>query len=443
MSARYHGLRRRMVAAFAGFSLLTALCFSVFCLVFVYTVEDHFLGRMLAEEAAYQRRAWAEGRRLAPPLRATTTLHHDASTFPPDLLRQGPPRSGEFFGDQGRHYHVLALALPGDARQRYLVAETSGDLAVRPRVRYFVTVLAVLAVAVLSITLAVGYWLARRATAPLGRLTDAVAKVGHGKLPQGLASGLPDNEIGLLATTIEQAMARIAAFLEREQHFTRDASHELRTPLAVIEGAAFLLAQQPLPEQSAEQVERIRQAARHMEQTLRTLLALAREEGGDTWPASAFKVLPMVEDTVVRHACLAKGEVDVELDQHAQAVCYPEAFAILLDNLIKNAFQHGAGGPVRIYADDGWLVIEDSGPGIDPALRPRLGQPGAKRAGSAGFGLGLSITRRVAERAGITIQIDNGVQGGVRAALGLEARQASAIASPSATGSPMPGFSGS
>ncbi|MFC0253542.1 sensor histidine kinase [Massilia consociata] len=417
----HHGLRRRMVLAFSCFSLLTALCFSAFCLVFVYVVEDRFFTRMLAEEAAHQQRHWSRTGRPASTLRPATTLHADASSFPPDLARQGPARSGEFFGDAGRHYHVLALDLAGEGRPRYLVMETSRELVVRAQLPLILAVLAALALAVLLVTLGAGYWLARRATAPLSRLTGLVAQARPGELPRGFAAGFPDNEIGVLATALDQAMARIAAFLEREQNFTRDASHELRTPLAVIDGAAFLLAQQSLPGPAREQVERIRTASAHMEQAVRTLLALAREEEGRDWPAAAFAVLPLVEDTVVRHAHLATGEVEVRVPAQTQALCHPEALAILLDNLVGNAFHHGGEGRIRILVEDGWLVIEDSGPGLDPAVRARLGAPGVRRSGSAGFGLGLSITRRVAERAGIAIRVDNGAHGGVRAALRLDA----------------------
>ncbi|OON64277.1 hypothetical protein B0920_13395 [Massilia sp. KIM] len=422
MRLRVHGLGRRLALAFACFSLLSALCFSAFCMVFVYVVEDHFFDRMLAEEAAHQEGSWAASGRTAPPLRAGTSLHRDASSFPPDLARQGPARAGEFFGEAGRHYHVRALHLAGEEAPRYLVAETSGELAVRPRLRQFALLLGGLALCLLLVTLGAGYWLARRATAPLSRLTALVAGTRPEELPRGFAAGFPDDEIGALAQALDQAMARIAAFVEREQHFTRDASHELRTPLAVIEGAAFLLAQQPLPGQAGQQAERIRQAAEHMGRTLRTLLALAREDAQGAWQPRAFAVLPMVEESVVRHAALAQGEVSVSLDARVKAECSADAFAILLDNLVANAFQHAPQGSVRIFAQDGWLVIEDDGPGLDAGVRERLGQPGVKRAGSAGFGLGLSITRRVAARAGIALKIEDGAKGGVRAALGLAAQ---------------------
>ena len=57
MSAARHGLRRRLVAAFALFALATALCFSVVSVLFVYSVEDSLFANLLEREAEYQQEA--------------------------------------------------------------------------------------------------------------------------------------------------------------------------------------------------------------------------------------------------------------------------------------------------------------------------------------------------------------------------------------------------
>ncbi|MFC4930021.1 sensor histidine kinase [Massilia sp. GCM10023247] len=414
-----HALRSRLVAAFALFALATALCFSVLGVLFVYSVEDSFFDNLLREETAHQQRSWQTSGRLAAPLRENVRLHRNAATFPPDLARQlaGGARDGEFFGEQGRHYHVRALILGG--QPAYLVAEVSRDLVVRPRMPAILGVLAAATLAILAVTLAIGWWLARRATAPLTRLALLVADAQPGQLPQGFAQGFPDNEIGALARKLDDTMARIAAFIEREQHFTRDASHELRTPLAVIEGAAQLLAQQPLTPQAAAQLQRLRSAASHMAQTVATLLALAREELDASVP-EPVALLPLVEDAVVQCAHLLDGkpvEVSVEVAQGTVADSHRAALAILLANLVGNAFGHTERGAIRIYMEDGSLVVADSGPGIAPGLRQRLFEPGAKGETSAGFGLGLSIARRLGERVGIRIGIDTEEGGGTRARL--------------------------
>ena len=105
-----NSLRSRLVAAFGLFALITGLCFAAFAVLFVYTVEDSFFNKLLDQEAAHQQQRGIG----ATPLRDYVSVHRSAATFPPDLRRAmaGGARGSEFAGEQGRHYHVRALA-PG------------------------------------------------------------------------------------------------------------------------------------------------------------------------------------------------------------------------------------------------------------------------------------------------------------------------------------------
>jgi signal transduction histidine kinase len=419
-----HSLQRRMVAAFALFALASALCLGGLGVVFVYTVEDSFFANQLAQEAARQQQGWRTGGREAVPLHAGTSVHRSAATFPPDLAKHmtgGAARAGEFAGEAGRHYHVAQLALAGPDAPQFIVAEVSRDLVVRPRLPGMLAWLAGAALALLAATLALGYWLARRATAPLTRLVQLVDGAAPARLPQGFGDDFPDNEIGLLARQLDLALARTSEFIAREQHFTRDASHELRTPLAVIEGAAQLLAQQRLDPQGAAQLARIRSAAAQMEQAVATLLSLARED--DVMAArEPVALLPLVEETVVRFAHLLDGKavsVEVDVAAGASVSCHRAALSILLSNLVSNAFGHTQQGVVRIQFEHGALAVADSGPGIAAPLRPHLFDSGVKGEGSAGFGFGLSIVKRLGERAGIAVSIEHPAAG-TRALLRFE-----------------------
>lgn len=415
-----HSLRRRMVAAFALFALVTAMCFSAFSLLFVYTVEDSFFDKMLIQEADHQHAAWRASGTLAPPLRGFVSVHRSAATLPADLARQVAGRADgrEFAGEQGRHYHLQRLALDGGA-SAYVVAEVSRELVVRPRLAFILTFLGLSALGILAVTLGIGYWLARRATEPLVRLNRLVSGADPAHLPRHFSHQFPANEIGALASALDQALERIAGLIAREQHFTRDASHELRTPLAIIDGAAQLLADQPMAPQGAAQLQRIRAACAHMAQTVDTLLSLAREELNPA-PAQPVALLPLVETTVLRFAHLLDGKsIDVQVDvgPHDKVCTHPAALAILLGNLVSNAFGHAAQGAITIAFAGDTLTVTDSGPGIEAALRERLYQSGSKGAASGGSGLGLSIAARLAARCGITLALDDASQGGTRASL--------------------------
>ncbi|XLZ72299.1 HAMP domain-containing sensor histidine kinase [Massilia sp. SR12] len=426
-----HSLRRRLTAAFALIALCTALLFSGFAVIFMYVLEDEIFADLLAQESAHQQASWQASAQLAAPLRPYVSLHRDSSSLPDDLRRQhGVTQGGEFFGEAGRHYHVRQLALPG-AAPTLLVAEVSRELMVRPRLPVVLGLLGASLLAILALTLALGYWLAWRATRPLEALAQLVGNAAPAQLPKGFAAAYPANEIGALAGALDDALARVADFIEREQHFTRDASHELRTPLAVIEGAAFLLAAHPMPPQAAQQLQHIRSAATQMTQTVDTLLALAREDlarqapAHDTLaatqpPSPPVALLPLVESTVVQLAHLLDGkpvEVDVALAPQASFSVPPAALRIVLANIIGNAFQHTQSGCVRVAFADGVLAVSDDGPGIDPAIQARLFEAGVKGPASGGHGLGLSIARRLASRIGLELTLQAGAQGGTVASL--------------------------
>jgi signal transduction histidine kinase len=86
----------------------------------------------------------------------------------------------------------------------------------------------------------------------------------------------------------------------------------------------------------------------------------------------------------------------------------------LLENLFGNAVEHG-GPEVAITVGevaDGFYVSDD-GPGIPPAERTAIFEPGYST-NSDGTGLGLSIVERVAEAHGWAVRITESESGGAR-----------------------------
>jgi two-component system sensor histidine kinase QseC len=123
-----------------------------------------------------------------------------------------------------------------------------------------------------------------------------------------------------------------------------------------------------------------------IEQALSDCMPLIEETGNDVevkWPA-AGRALPIVGDEAL--------------------------VTLMMRNLIDNALRYSPAGSdvvVRFGADE--LVVEDSGPGLDPAMRERLGDrfhrpPGQSQPGS---GLGVSIVMRVAALHGLDVAFDD------------------------------------
>ncbi|HXG36226.1 MAG TPA: histidine kinase dimerization/phospho-acceptor domain-containing protein, partial [Dehalococcoidia bacterium] len=90
-----------------------------------------------------------------------------------------------------------------------------------------------------------GMFLAGRALSPIDRLTRMAQRISAEDLSQRLDLRLPDDEIGRLARTFDEMIARLEGSFLRQRQFTADASHELRTPLAAIKGQVEVALSRP------------------------------------------------------------------------------------------------------------------------------------------------------------------------------------------------------
>lgn len=229
-----HRLHRRLMLALATFTLAVSALFGLFAMAFVYTVEDRFLERLLEQEAARQQEHFATHGRWTSTAADFISLHTAHRSLPADLapLLAEQPRRREAAGQEGRHYHMLALQQVG--QPPWLVAEVSQQLIVRPMRQDLLRWLVGWGLAMVALAIGLAWWLARRISAPLEQLAIRVGSAVPERLPARLAQGARDDEVGAVARGFDALLDRVRAFIARERAFTRDASHELRTPLAVL-----------------------------------------------------------------------------------------------------------------------------------------------------------------------------------------------------------------
>jgi signal transduction histidine kinase len=249
----------------------------------------------------------------------------------------------------------------------------------------------------------------RRAIAPVVQLANVVADIDvehlsaedHKRIE---SSRFGDDEVGVLAGTIEKTLERISAFVARERYFTDSASHELRTPITVITGALELLEQSDLSAADEKVVDRIRRATLDMKTTIEMFLCLARETDDGLY-GKQFFVMPLVNQAIEQQRHLLSGKcVDVEIDQLAKPkVCgHPQAFFIAVNNLVRNAFEQtlAGQGPITILVKEHELLVTNQVSALvtnQESVDERHTPP---EASFHGYGLGLGIVQRLCERNG-------------------------------------------
>lgn len=264
-----------------------------------------------------------------------------------------------------------------------------------------------------------GYRLSRNAVSPLVQLANRVAafdaRSGDLKDLDFQIDAKSNSEVQILAGALQQFIERVNRFLHRERNFTRNASHELRTPLAVMQANIDALqrraADQP---QLAVPLERMQRTVRDMEKLLETLLILAREDESQV-PREAIIINDLVAERIEQVRRALQNEqvvVKLEADSLVQLQAPPKVLAIVIDNLLRNAISYTEQGEVVVRIRAEGLSVSDNGPGMSEELLQRVFEPFERGESSArGFGLGLTIVKRLCERFDwkITMQSQAGV----------------------------------
>lgn len=253
---------------------------------------------------------------------------------------------------------------------------------------------------------------------PLKSLAAAVAQREEGEaLFAPLRDRFAADEIGAIAGVFDEHLTRIRAVTERERRFTRDASHELRTPLAVITAALDCLPLDSLSLAQQRSVGRIRRACARMQRLIDAFLLLARNEDASDCTATPAEIVHQLDLPE-----MAAVEIDPVLAE--VQVAWADLVVVILDNLVRNAQSHGAGGLTIRWTSGGIRVTNTIDP--DRPVPPDVLASGSRGQASDGFGLGLGIVRHLAERIAWQVRVTTSSDGfSVQLGSDVQAEQAS------------------
>jgi signal transduction histidine kinase len=267
-----------------------------------------------------------------------------------------------------------------------------------------------------------GWWLMRRALAPVAALTDAAEKLHEQNLHQPLPRTNNGDELDRLAEVLNGMTARLDTSFHRIREFTLHASHELKTPLTVLHGET----ETALRENQLSPGERDRLLSQ-----LDELQRLSKVVDGLTLLTKADAGLVKLNKEPVRLDELVRdAHADAQILAEPNGIkvslkhCDPVTVAgdrhrlrQLLLNLVDNALKYNRpDGSVSIAlsqnGEGAELCVANTGPGIPPEKLPRVFERffrGDAAHGNQvdGCGLGLSIAQWIASAHDGTIAIES------------------------------------
>ncbi|WP_299846000.1 ATP-binding protein [uncultured Paracoccus sp.] len=262
-------------------------------------------------------------------------------------------------------------------------------------------------IALLPLTWLLIGWITRRALAPMRALGDEIAARDGDRLDPIDASDWPEDLVRIAGTT-NGFIARLSQALDAERAFASNAAHELRTPVAIALTQVQQLREIATTDRQIARTEALERALQRMRRLVARLLQLARADAGIGGSEIAHDLVPLTRlilDDAMPHG--RAGRIRAELpDAAVPARIDPDAYAIVLGNLVENALQHGpADAPVLVrLRPDAVIEVSNGGPALPDAAQGALTRRFGRRHGE-GFGLGLDICTQILTSAGGRLEL--------------------------------------
>lgn len=230
-----------------------------------------------------------------------------------------------------------------------------------------------------------------------------------------------DLDLALMLHTYREDLEARNARAERLATFGQlvgSIGHELRNPLGVIETSLYVLKSRSGDEaRTTKHLDRISQQVVLANDIITQLLELIRER---PLARQQVRLGPLLTEVCATIAVPTGVAVSLVGEHEAWAVeGDPTQLRQVITNLLDNALDAASPkGAVRcsllaLGANQVLLVVEDTGPGVDPSVRSRLFEP-LVTTKPRGIGLGLALVRRIVERHEGSIEVDRGALGGAR-----------------------------
>ena len=289
---------------------------------------------------------------------------------------------------------------------------------------------ALLAPLVLTLAFLGGWFLAGRSLAPVGAMSERAARISASTTSERLPVVNSADELGKLATVLNDLLDRLAEALAQQRRFMTDASHELRTPVSVIRTVAdVVLAKSGRSEKEyTEALETVQREAGRLTRVVDDLFLLSRADIGERRVVSGSLYLAELVADAAQDLSPLAAERNIRFECQLPEDGAPftgdeDLLSRALVNLMDNAIKYSrAESIIRVIVDKEAgtyrIDVEDEGRGIPAGLEERIFERFFRADNHdpaiPGAGLGLAIARWAVEVHGGELSVGKSRLGGAR-----------------------------
>ena len=317
---------------------------------------------------------------------------------------------------------LLIAAVPATAADgtRYRVEVGTSAAPLEATLRRLLGMLAVGLPLTVSVAVAGGFVLVRRALDPVARIARKAEQITQHNLSERLPVVHSSDELERLSVSLNHMISRLQEAIDGSKQFVADASHELRTPVTVMRGELESLAQDTqLGRETRETLGSVLEEVERLAKIVESLFALSRLDAGEVsaeW--RRFDLAELAATTAEQMSLLATDKnIGVACDSTAGVMVEgdPARLKQVIVNLLDNAIKYTPGGGrvrLSVRREQGFAILEvaDDGIGIPAEALPHVFKrffrvDGSRSREQGGAGLGLAIVKSICAAHGADVEV--------------------------------------
>ena len=266
---------------------------------------------------------------------------------------------------------------------------------------FFVPISVALPLLILLVTVSI-----QRGLKPLHRLT-ALIQQQNPNSPKPLQELELPTELKPVHRRLNELLGRVDQLLERERQFASNTAHELRTPLALMKGEITQLMDASHNRQIQNDLSHLMREVDRLVTVTEKLLQLARADASESEANEEVSLVQVIQ-LILMDLREQPSDHQIAIDSSTKIRTDIDAFGILMKNLIENALKYRTEGSIlEIYLREGELqIMNQTDLELDTDTQQLFLRGSRQQLDRAkGSGLGLSITKTIAQRLGLELNL--------------------------------------